>query len=109
VRRGRRGQAWRRLRRFTAGAIVATVIVGCALFYVWTHLQVVNWGYRISSAADRHAALEQTNRELRIEVASLRSPGRIESIARRKLGLDFPSPGQVVVVTGGPPRRSRAP
>jgi cell division protein FtsL len=104
VKRRSRGRAWRRLRRFAAGAIVASVFVGCALFYVWTHLQVVNWGYRISGAADRHAALEQTNRELRIEVASLRSPGRIEGIARKKLGLDFPSPGQVVVLTGGPPR-----
>jgi cell division protein FtsL len=35
------------------------------------------------------------NRELRLEVASLRSPSRIESIARKELGLDFPKPGQI--------------
>jgi len=35
------------------------------------------------------------NQELRLEVAGLRSPGRIDLIARRQLGLTAPVPGQV--------------
>ena len=94
----RNGQLWRRLRAFTAVALVAAVMVGSALFYVWSRLQVVSWGYRISQATAREEELRQANRELRIEAASLRSPGRIEAIARKELGLDFLRPGQVIVV-----------
>jgi cell division protein FtsL len=94
----RRGVAWRRLRTFSAGGLVAAVAVGCALFYVWTRLQVVSWGYKISRSTARQAELRQTNRELRIEAASLRSPGRIETIARRRLGLEFARPDQIRVV-----------
>jgi len=94
----RNGQLWRRLRAFTAVALVAAVMVGSALFYVWARLQVVSWGYRISQATAREEELRQANRELRIEAASLRSPGRIEAIARKELGLDFLRPGQVIVV-----------
>ena len=94
----RNGQLWRRLRSFAAVALVAAVMVGSALFYVWARLQVVRWGYRISQATARQEELRQANRELRIEAASLRSPGRIEAIARKELGLDFLRPGQVIVV-----------
>ncbi len=94
----RTGRLWRRLRTFGASTVVAAVLTGSALFYVWTRLQVVSWGYRISQASARQAQTRQENRELRIEAASLRSPGRIEKIARKELGLDFPRPGQVFVV-----------
>ena len=94
----RNGRLWRRLRTFGATAAVAAVLTGSALFYVWTRLQVVSWGYRISRASARQEELRQANRELRIEAASLRSPGRIETIARKELGLEFPRPGQVLAV-----------
>lgn len=94
----RNGRVWRRLRTFGAAATVAAVLTGSALFYVWTRLQVVSWGYRISQASARQEELRQANRELRIEAASLRSPGRIESIARKELGLDYTRPGQVFAV-----------
>ena len=94
----RNGPLRRRLRAFTAAAAVATAVVGSALFYVWTRLEVVSWGYRIPQATTRQEELRQANRELRIEAASLRSPGRIETIARKELGLDFPRPGQVFAV-----------
>ena len=90
-----RGRFLRHLQTITAVAAVAIVVVGSALFYVWSRHQVTSWGYRISEATTLQNELKQTNRELRLEAASLRSPDRIESIARKKLGLDFPKPGQI--------------
>jgi cell division protein FtsL len=75
--------------------VVVLALVGSALFYVWTRHEVMSWGYRISRATERQSELKHMNRELRLEVASLRSPGRIEAIAHDKLGLDFPKPGQI--------------
>ncbi len=98
MKRGAGKGARRSLRRWrTAGAsvVVVGVMVVCALFYVWARHEATSWGYRISEAAEVQNELKQANRELRLEAASLRSPARIESIARKKLGLDFPKPGQI--------------
>jgi hypothetical protein len=37
----------------------------------------------------------QFNQQLHLEVASLRSPARVDAIARTQLGLSVPVPGQV--------------
>ncbi|MFQ5457236.1 MAG: cell division protein FtsL [Myxococcota bacterium] len=94
-RRKRSQQAAKRWRAAGAFMIVAAVMLSCALFYVWTRHQVTTWGYKISEAADLQDELKQANRELRLEAASLRSPRRVEKIARKELGLDFAKPGQI--------------
>ena len=95
-RRGNRSRrAARRLRAAGAFLTVGVFMLSCTLFYVWTRHQVTTWGYKISEAADRQNALRQANRELRLETASLRSPRRVEKIARKELGLDFARPGQI--------------
>lgn len=73
------------------------VLVG-ALFYVWQHIQVVRLGYQIEYLAGERTALMRQQKELRFEVARLRSLRRVEEIARRQLGLTSPQPGQVVVI-----------
>ena len=85
----------KRFRSTGAFLAVAAVTLSCTLCYVWTRHQVTTWGYKISEAANRQNTLMQTNRELRLETASLRSPRRVEKIARKELGLDFPKPGQI--------------
>jgi cell division protein FtsL len=47
-----------------------------------------------SLKADRSQAIE-LNQELKLEVASLRDPGRIDQIARNQLGLTAPVSSQV--------------
>lgn len=79
--------------------IVAAPVVAAALFYVWAHLTTVLLGYRISEAADRLQQLEEQDRSLRLEAASLRSPARLEQIAVR-FGLAPPVRSQVLEVDG---------
>lgn len=69
-----------------------------ALFYVWSRLQVVNLEYDISTLEGRQRRLQQEHRQLQLEVASLRSPVRIEQVARDELGLRLPAPEQVITV-----------
>ena len=73
------------------------VLVG-VLFYVWQHIQVVRLGYQVEYLAGEHAGLIRQQKELRFEVARLRSLRRVEEIARRQLGLASPKPGQVIVI-----------
>jgi cell division protein FtsL len=68
------------------------------LIHVWLRLQVVHMGYVLSTTAKLQGHLEQENRELKVELATLTSPDRLEAMARRRLGLKSPEKGQVIVL-----------
>ncbi|NIQ94916.1 MAG: cell division protein FtsL [Desulfuromonadales bacterium] len=69
-----------------------------ALFFVWSRIQVINFEYDISRLEGELRDQRQQHQQLRLESASLRSPSRIERIARQKLGLRIPSAQQVIMV-----------
>jgi cell division protein FtsL len=83
--------------------LVAICALGFCLFvlglvHVWLRLQVVHMGYVLSTTTKLQGRLEQENRELKVELASLTSPDRLEAMARRRLGLMPPEKGQVLVL-----------
>jgi cell division protein FtsL len=55
-------------------------------------------GYVLSTTAKLQNQLEQENRELRVEIATLTSPERLEVMAHRRLELTPPQKGQVIVL-----------
>lgn len=79
---------------FTFIAILLLV----SLFFVWSRLQVVNLEYNISSLESRIRDLNQETKRLRLEAASLRNPVRIEQAAKEQLGLQLPTPEQIIIV-----------
>jgi cell division protein FtsL len=83
--------------------LVAICALGFCLFilglvHVWLRLQVVHMGYVLSTTTKLQGRLEQENRELKVELASLTSPDRLEAMARRRLGLMPPDKSQVIVL-----------
>ena len=78
--------------------LVSCALVCVALLLVWQRLRVVQLGYVFSTSAKLERRLEQENRELRLELATLTAPERLEAMARRRLGLRDPRKGQVVVL-----------
>ena len=78
--------------------VFIALLMGVALFYVWSRLAVVNLEYNISSLEVQVHHLQHESQRLRLEAASLRSPARIEDFARKKLGLRPPTPEQVIIV-----------
>ena len=69
--------------------------ISIALFIVWIRVQIVHVGYEISEANQLQHELFQSQEWLKIRVASLRSPQRIERIAQEKLGLKVPERQQI--------------
>jgi cell division protein FtsL len=67
----------------------------CALLYAWQHFETIQLGYQLESLRNDRAQAAELNQELKLEVAGLQAPGRIDTIARRQLGLTVPVPGQV--------------
>jgi cell division protein FtsL len=78
--------------------VAAGVFIGCALFSVWAHHQVISLGYEISKANQEEQELLQTSKKLRLEVAALKSPNRIQGTAMRDLGFASPQKEQLIIV-----------
>ena len=82
---------WRRL---AAGAAMA----GCLLFYAWQHFEYIQIRYQIEQLQSQRTQSAELNQQLHLEVATLRSPMRVDAIARNQLGLTVPVPGQMAPV-----------
>jgi cell division protein FtsL len=83
---------WRELlKQLAMGGLLAGVI----FLYAWQHFQCVQLGYQLESLKAQQAQMTELNRQLTLEAASLRSPARIDEIARRQLGLTAPSARQL--------------
>jgi cell division protein FtsL len=68
------------------------------LFMAWQQFQVIRYGYQSEGLRRELDRLAEANHQLKLERASLRSPQRIDLIARTKLGLRSPSANQVIVL-----------
>jgi cell division protein FtsL len=66
------------------------------MVFVWQSFAFVRDGYELESARNDHKALLEWNRQLRVEHAALADPQRIDSLARKELGLATPQPDQVI-------------
>ncbi len=77
--------------------MVAMLLLGGGLFYVWHRMQLVQIGYEISSLEEKNRDLKKRKRELLLEIASLQSPGELEKKALQS-GLIVPPRDKVVHV-----------
>jgi len=84
-----------RARRILVAALTAAaLLVGGALTIVGMRVQQVQLAYRLDEARAQQARAQGNVRQLEIEVATLRSPARVEARARR-LGLSPPGRDQM--------------
>ncbi len=82
---------WRRL-------AVGAAMAACLLSYAWQHFECIQIRYQIEQLDGERAQATELNQQLHLEVATLRSPMRVDAIARNQLGLTVPVPGQVAPV-----------
>jgi len=77
--------------------IVALVLVaGALLFYSWTRSQIVNTGYASQKLFQERESLQRTQKTLILEEATLKSPERIDFIARNELKMTPLRPNQLI-------------
>jgi cell division protein FtsL len=89
---------------------VAGFLVLVLLFSAWQHFELLRHGYQIEELQRERAAEEETGRQLRLEIETLKSPKRIESLATGQLHLVAPSLEEAIVlervVPADPPAKS---
>lgn len=87
----RQRELWRSL-------VIGIFLVSVLLFSAWQHFELLQHGYRLEQMKEERALELETNRHLRLEIETLRSPKRIEQIATEQLGLVAPTGHEAVVI-----------
>lgn len=75
--------------------ILFTVV---SVFHVWSRFKLIELNLQINNASRQLKEAEEEQKRLKLEVASLRTPSRIEAIAKSELDMALPSQQQVIVV-----------
>ncbi len=78
--------------------IFMAMFIAELLIYTWCRVQFVGIGYEISNAAHHLQEHIKLQNNLKVELASLKSPDRIAKIAKNQLGLKTPTPAQVIII-----------
>lgn len=74
-------------------AVVSMLIL---LGYVWTQVNMTKLEYRLAEQYSLRESRLEEQKKLKAELATLKAPKRIESIARGALGLSYTEMDQVV-------------
>ena len=77
---------------------IMAIFITELLIYTWSRLQCIQTGYEISNETGKHKELIAIQKNLKIELARLKSPKRISKIARERLGMAPPSPEQIISI-----------
>jgi cell division protein FtsL len=95
-------------RTFVALWTLATVAAVCAfLVHLGLRGKTVALGYELGRARAEQARLREVKRVLEVEVASYKTPERVEIVARTLLGMEPPTPDRIVAVPAPPGADSR--
>ncbi len=78
--------------------VIIAFFIGESLLSTWSRVQCTQTGYEISREIRQYESLAALQKNLKIELAYLRSPERISAIASQQLGLVMPDPGHMLVV-----------
>jgi cell division protein FtsL len=77
---------------------LAVLLVVTVMFWTWQHFELMRHGYRLEELQRQQAAEEDIARHLRLQIETLRSPKRIEALARGRLNLVTPTREDAIVI-----------
>jgi len=88
-------QVWLQL---LPGALLAALFAAVGILHVTSRVLVVDAGYRLSRMEEENRQLTLQNDRLKLELATLLSPARLERLSREQLQLQPPPAGAVIPV-----------
>lgn len=78
--------------------IFMAVLIAELFLYTWCRVNCIGIGYQISTEIQKQHELVALENNLKIELASLKSPERIAEIAKNQLGLITPTQHQLIII-----------
>jgi cell division protein FtsL len=82
-----------------ASILCLLMIAGALTGYVWTRCRIVALGYQLQRCQDTEQALEREAKNLILEEETLKSPDRLDRIARNELAMEPLGPYQRIAPT----------
>ncbi len=89
-------------------ALLSLLFAVVGIVHVTSRVLVVHAGYRLSHLENAGRLLTSENDQLKLELATLKSPARLERLAREKLALTPPRAGSVISLPAGLPAERRS-
>ncbi len=83
---------------YSTWIFIASILLAVALIYVWSHIHMTELEYQIAQELSSREQLAEEQAKLKVELATLKSPQRIETIAREKLQMTYPGREQVILL-----------
>jgi cell division protein FtsL len=84
-----------KMRRLYRTAALGGVIAAFFMLYIYQHFRCIDLSFQLEDLKAKQSEAASLNSSLKLEIAGLRNPMRIDVIARRQLGLTEPLPRQV--------------
>jgi cell division protein FtsL len=78
--------------------LLFALFAAVGILHVTSRVLVVDMGYRLSKAESESRALTRENDRLKLELATLKAPARLERLAREHLGMMMPAGSAVVAL-----------
>jgi cell division protein FtsL len=85
-------------REFMRNLLIGAAVVGMLLFSGWQQSQLFDHSFRVQQMLAERAIAERDNRQLRLELETLRAPALVEKRAMKELGMVYPAPEQTMVI-----------
>jgi cell division protein FtsL len=105
---GRSAPLWSVLLHLFPAFLFGGLFAAVGVVHVSARVLVVRTGYQLSELESEHRALTRENDRLKLELATLKNPSRLEKIAREELGMIPASAGDVMTLVASP-RLARTP
>jgi cell division protein FtsL len=84
-----------KLRNYYRTVALGAIVAAFFMLYIYQHFRCIDLSFQLEEVKVEHVKAATLNSSLKLEIASLRNPMRIDVIARRQLGLTEPLPTQV--------------
>ena len=84
-----------KLRNLYKTVALGGIMAAFCMLYIYQHFRCIDMGFQLEDLKAKTLQAKKLNGNLRLEIAVLRDPQRIDVIARRHLGLTQPAANQV--------------
>jgi cell division protein FtsL len=84
-----------KMRNYYRTVALGGIVAAFFMLYIYQHFRCIDLSFQFEDLKAKQVESTTLNSSLKLEIASLRNPMRIDVIARRQLGLTEPLPTQV--------------
>jgi cell division protein FtsL len=95
--------------KYSPFIFVTLVLMAVALLYVWSHIRMTELEYKVAEEMTIKEKLIEEQNKLKVEIATLKSPQRIEAIAKEKLQMIYPTRDQYIILNNDDSSKGEVP